>query len=111
MSELILGFYWISLQVKGQDCVCKRRTDACQHANRSVGQRPRQRRSRSLTARCYTKQALVTPSNTSLCLSCEEPVSVNTPGGSHDTEKTPQSSEMHSDVDIPNNLIILGLFY
>ena len=70
--------------------MCKRRTDACQHANRSVGQRPGQRKSRSLTAQCYTKQALLTPSNPGLCLSCEEPVSVNTHGGSHVAESTHQ---------------------
>lgn len=43
VSDLILWFYWISLQVKGRGCECKRCTDACQHVNRSVGRRPRQR--------------------------------------------------------------------
>lgn len=42
-ADIILHFYWMSLQVKGQGCECKRCTESCQRVNLSVGQRPRQR--------------------------------------------------------------------
>lgn len=58
---------------------------------------PGRERSRTLTALCYTKQALLTPSSTCSLLSCVEtkrdPEFRYTPGVSQDIESTSQGTE------------------
>lgn len=103
--------------MKGRGCERQRCGEACQRVNRSVGRRPRQRKSRSLSVLCYTKQALLTPSST-----CSRPARVEPSGDSVSctlvefltqySENAPRSTEPGSPSHILDTAVVVVLrFY